>query len=575
MTPDSLLFGTDEVVDPPVLLGTGRLTAQLRGTRLGPVCYDGHEVWHGVDFLYRDADWGTPKPVVDASTHRAHDDGFHAELRGHIDAGAARIVFEVAIEARGRTLRYEATAHAERDIHTNRTGVVVMHPLSVCGQPVEVTHVDGRTSASTFPTLIAPWPPFMLVRAIRHIYADGAWASCRFSGDDFELEDQRNNADASFKTYSRSNLMPRPYLLRAGEEIRQSVVLEIESPPAQQHAARPGPVRVSVGAIAGALPLVGTAISIEDVDVPALRTLAPGLLHLTLDAPDQPFDARRVSRLLVDAGGCALRIDIAGVDPTRAAPQLNHIAAALRDAGVVPTVVVAFPSSPPVVEAARHAFPQSRIGGGTPHFFTQLNRIEGLGPVDFISFTTASVVHGADDTEIMAGLRSLPAMVRTVHARHGPVPVHVGPSSIGARHSPLGGQPESDGTRRLALARRDPRTRGLYGAAWALGYIAQLAYAGAEAITLFSLQGDAALVVDGVPTPAFEVMQRLGAPGRCRTVDVSDPETVAALAIERDGRCEVLLANLHHEPVEVALVGNAGLPLDARVSLAPYALAFV
>ena len=60
-----LLFGTDEPVAPALLLHAGRLSARLRGTRLGPVCYDGHEVWHGVDFLFRDADWGTPAPVVD------------------------------------------------------------------------------------------------------------------------------------------------------------------------------------------------------------------------------------------------------------------------------------------------------------------------------------------------------------------------------------------------------------------------------------------------------------------------------------------------------------------------------
>ena len=84
---------------------------------------------------------------------------------------------------------------------------------------------------------------------------------------------------------------------------------------------------------------------------------------------------------------------------------------------------------------------------------------------------------------------------------------------FGARRSPLGRQPPSDGTRRLALAQRDPRTQGLYGAAWIVGYVAQFAGAGVESITLFDLLGDAALVgADGMTTTAFEVLRRLGPP---------------------------------------------------------------
>jgi hypothetical protein len=602
-----LLFGTDEPVAPALLLHAGRLSARLRGTRLGPVCYDGHEVWHGVDFLFRDADWGTPAPVVDVLSHENGTQGFRVRLQGHIDAGE-RIGFEILIEAGDEMLRYDVTARPDGDLHTNRTGIVVMHPLAVCGRPVEVVHIDGRTSASTFPTLVAPWPPFTLVGAIRHAYQEGAWACCSFAGCDFELEDQRNNADASFKTYSRSNLMPRPYRLRTGAELRQSVALRIESPPARPLPPQTGPVQVSVGASAAALPAIGTAICGADLHAAApqlraaLGALAPALLHLALDTPDEPLEAEGLACLLADAGGCALRLDIAGVDPARADPQLARIAAALRAAGAVPDAVAVFPSAAPVVEAARRAFPRSRIGGGTPHFFTQLNRIEDLGPSDFLAFTTSSVVHGADDEEIMSGLRSLPAMVQTLACRHGPVPVHVGPSSIGARRSPLGGQPASDGTRRLALARRDPRTHGLFGAAWALGYVAQFAQAGAQAITLFSLQGDAALVDGGARTPAFELLRRLGAPARCRDVTVSDPGSVAVLALERAGGSETLLANLRGETVDVVLSGvvcpphaqvmdASSLPMagvnpeasfwrpepvrDASLRLAPYALACV
>ncbi len=601
-----LLFGTDEPAAPALPLTAGRLSALLRGTRLGPIRYDGHEVWHGIDFLFRDADWGTPAPMVDSLVHHSDTDAFRAELRGHIDAGSATISFDIRIEADEDGLRYEATAHADADVLTNRTGLVLMHPLQACGRPVEVTHTDGRTSSSTLPTLIAPWPPFTLVRAIRHAYADEAWAACRFSGEDFELEDQRNNADASFKTYCRSNLMPRPYLLRAGMVVRQAVLLEIESPPAKALATTARPVQVRVGDAGPPLPAIGVGISPADVDAPptvraALAALAPALLHLSLDANEAWVNAHGIADLLAVSGACSLRLDIANVDPAHAPSQIEGIAASLRTANVVPASVLALPSVPPVTEAARRAFPASRIGAGTPHFFTQLNRIEDLAAADFLSFTTASVVHGADDAEIMAGLRSLPAMVETLRFRHGPLPVHVGPSSIGARQSPLGAQPASDGTRRLALSRRDPRTRGLFGAAWALGYVARFAQAGAKAVTLFGLQGDAALIENGLTTPAHELLRCLGRPARCRALVDTDADSLAALALEREGRTEILLANLGEAALDVQLSGLAlpdhALLMDAtalqargndadapccrpvplqegRLTLPPYALAF-
>ena len=105
-----------------------------------------------------------------------------------------------------------------------------MHPMSVQGARVDIEHSDGRLSRSTFPTCIPPWPPFMLIRAIRHEWTLGHWARCELAGDTFEMEDQRNNSDASFKTYSRSNMMPRPYRLQAGVPIRHSADLRVPTP---------------------------------------------------------------------------------------------------------------------------------------------------------------------------------------------------------------------------------------------------------------------------------------------------------------------------------------------------------
>ena len=46
-------------------------------------------------------------------------------------------------------------------------------------------------------------------------------------GDMFEMEDQRNWADASYKTYCRPLSQPFPYTLKKGQKVRQAVTVEV------------------------------------------------------------------------------------------------------------------------------------------------------------------------------------------------------------------------------------------------------------------------------------------------------------------------------------------------------------
>ena len=554
------LFGTEEPELPTLALRAGPLSLRLRGTRLLPIHAGAHEVWHGVAFLYRDTGWGTPEPVVTEMNHTIGLDGFSVRLRAYVPV-QPRIDLCIAIhgESSGR-VRYEAAAMAQGDIATHRTGLCLMHPMSAMEHAIEIEHADSRVSRSTFPRLVAPWPPFMLVRAIRHEFARGAWAECRFEGDVFEFEDQRNNADASFKTYSRSNLMPRPYLLRAGVPVRQTVDLRLHSlPPADPN--QPEPAALVVSRESRPLARIGIGLLPRDLPqaerlLPCLRELAPAQLHLVIDSADAPIDAHGLSRLLKGCGA-TLRLDILGVAPGDAG--LPALAAALRGARVEPESVGVFPTDPSAVAAARRAFAGVAIGGGTPHFFAQMNRIEDLGQVDFLSFTTSSVVHGADDESVMTGLQSLPWLVQTLRAAQPGRPVRVGPSGIAARSSPLGNQPESDGSRRLAMARLDPRSGALYGAAWVLGHVAAFAHAGVDAVSVLGLgMGEGLILAQGDRlqlSPAAFVLRELSAAMRIRPVSINRTAHIAALALDHNAGSTLLVANLSGDVTEVETGG--------------------
>ena len=559
MEPSSreILFGCDEPPEPELILQAGPLTMVLRGTRLLYLCVGEAEIWHGVSFVFRDANWGTPQPVVEHVEHEAQAGGFRVKLVARIPSQPP-LDLQVSIEGQADgTVCYRATGTARGELATNRTGVCVMHPLELAGHAVTVTHDDGRKSHSTFPHEIAPWPPFMSVRAISHEWAPGCWAECLLEGDVFEFEDQRNNADASFKTYNRSNMMPRPYQLRAGQVVLQSVTLRLlEESVASKYlpalwtpTTRPCAPRKHAGMSLG-IGIDASDCSATEAVVERLRQLRPGHLHLHLASPDEYVDWNGLDRLL-HASQATLRLDVllGGTDVPAA---LALLASSMQAVNIQAEAVAVFPSTPPHIKAARHAFSGCNVGGGTQHFFTQINRAEDLGELDFISFTTSAIVHGTDDDAIMDGLHSLPFMLETLAKRYPTIPVRVGPSAISARASPLGEQPASDGSRRVALARRDPRTRGLFGAAWLLGYVAQLASMEVQALSLMHLQGDTGLLQhhSAMPVPAFFVLQALQDAQEITHL-LGLPGGVCGVRVTRATQSHALMANLRNKPALV------------------------
>ncbi len=106
----------------------------------------------------------------------------------------------------------------------NRIGLCVLHPIKECaGQACRVDHVDSRVTNGRFPRYISPHQPFKEIRSISHEVVDGVGVAVIFDGETFEMEDQRNWTDASFKTYCTPLDLPFPVRVQAGDRIRQSV----------------------------------------------------------------------------------------------------------------------------------------------------------------------------------------------------------------------------------------------------------------------------------------------------------------------------------------------------------------
>ena len=124
-------------------------------------------------------------------------------------------------------------------------------------------------------------------------------------------------------------------------------------------------------------------------------------------------------------------------------------------------------------------------------FFTELNRKRPpVAQLDFMTNTTGPIVHAADDRSVMETLAALPWQVDTARSFSQGTPHRVGPSGIGARDNPHGATySENPYNQRICLSKMDPRQRGLFAAAWTLGYVATLAQAGVDRISMAAPTG--------------------------------------------------------------------------------------
>ena len=595
------LHGTDEAVDPPRILRAGRLSAELEAGNLRYLRWGGEEVLRAVSFVVRDRDWGTYAPEIEALDVREEADAFHVALRAVAGDAAGRIRYDARIEGRADgTLRFEASGGTETGFETNRTGFVILHPIAgVAGTPVTVRHIDGRIVEGRFPETIDPVQPMMDLRALTHATPGGLTVETVMEGDTFEMEDQRNWTDASYKTYVRPLALPWPYRIEPGEAIAQAVTVTITGGAGAR--AEPGAVALAPGASLGPVPPVGLGLTPEDIAATrsALDALADlGPAHLVLHHDPRAGHDRGTLAAMLDVARAVgaepwLEAVVAATDDAGAAEEvsaLGRVAAALGHpfatvlVSPAPDLKCTLPGTPwpdapdaaRLYDATRRAFLDARIGGGMFSYFTELNRKRPpTDRLDLVSFTTSPLVHAGDDRSVMETREAQPAVAASVARIAGATPWAVGPSAIGMRDNPYGAaSKENPENRRGAMNRNDPRQRGLLGAAWTLGYVADFAAGGASAVAIGGATG--AFGVVAAPTddpqpwfdahggvyPAFHVLRGLsrlrGAAMRALGLPAAGP--VCGMATER----EIWIANAGPDEVEVMAPEGASVAvLDA------------
>ena len=474
---------------------------------LNAVRWHGVEVLRGVHCLIRDENWATFAPENFAMTMSADTGLSQRAFRQTFELGGLAAVDLTVRADHAGCLELAIEITAKRDFLTNRAGLVVLHPIrDVAGTKVKVLHPDQSETETEFPKLISPSQPVSNIEALSHLIADVA-VRVTFSGEVFEMEDQRNWSDASFKTYCRPLALPYPFRVRKGEVIRQKLTLQVEAAAGFVAADQPNNNKETAVQLVSPAKIPEILLAVEPDWLPearaseAVKHLMPAGLLVRVYAGDA--DARPVTSVVQAARHISDLIDLEIVlgegDPSAI---LLRMAAELDAEGLSPRRVFTLPiawmrsyqpgEAPPLatletcIAAAAAAFPNAQIGAGMMTNFTEINRNKprpGLG--HFVTHGNTAIVHAADDTSVWQTLEALPHIFESAQVIAAGRAYRLGLVSIGMRSNPYSaGLVKNPDQQKIAMTGEDPRQKTTFAAAYAIGAAVAAAMSDVEAIAL-------------------------------------------------------------------------------------------
>jgi hypothetical protein len=382
---------------------------------------------------------------------------------------------------------------------------------------------------------------------------------CVMEGEVFEMEDQRNWSDASFKVYSRPLALPFPYAIEDGETVRQTIRITATNTASTFAAPRSSeaPVRVAVGAgLGGRLPRLGIGGRLDDWSLSAPEAAMISALRPAVQLAEMPLG--KALPELASFTAMAERFGSEAALMTRLPPvgaeaALEALAQQRPRLSILALAGVTTES----LAAARRLFPGTTIGAGTDAFFAEFNRKPPPTGADFVFWTVNPTVHATDDESVMETLRVLAAQVETARRLAPGVPLWCCPLTMRKRFNPNATQAAA-----AEVPLTDPRQQGLFGAAFTLGQIAAWSQAELDTLILYQPCGAGGLIGGGDSTaprvlPPFHVLAGLSSGAALRSLRNDAPQRVAAVATAE----AVWLANLTAHRVEVHVVDAEGAGL--------------
>jgi len=408
----------------PIPLKAGNLTCLFEPDSgwLRQIRHGDTEIVNAIYFAFRQPNWSTDPANIDPDSLEVLVGADRFDISFRTNAGGPYHVL-TTISGDAGDIRYEIVFQPTQTVSSPRIGICVLHPPTANGYQVD--YGDGNFGDwKDLPTLIWPHPPVTEISRLM-IEASNLAYEFRFESQfttqptrRFEMEDQRNWGDASYKTY-HSPLAKGGFDLSANEVLKQSIQIVLPSLPSLTAS----PASISAPALPSAFPAPRLGFPGQAMDLSALH--GRGLTTLfartgksrTMDLDNLFSEAcfLGLERILLQSG------EVGG-------PILDTLKGALTTG---PTTLLFDPAhhsgSGGLLPYASRLF-GCGIGWLSPSNFTELNRARPWGgSADVLAWSYQPQAHSQDVLSILESPRALVDQFETARLSHDARSVILGP----------------------------------------------------------------------------------------------------------------------------------------------------
>jgi len=587
LSPPVSYYGEDTPLPEHKELRAGPLSLMFEDGDLRYVRFGNQEIIRRVYVAIRDHNWDTILPKLSNLQIDIADEKF--KITYDVENKQDNIHFfwqGTIIGEEDGTITFSMDGEAISTFERNRIGFCLLHPMSCSNIPCRVEKIDGTIEKGIFPEFISPHQPFMDMQAISHQVETDLWAEVRFSGDTFEMEDQRNWTDASYKTYCTPLAVPYPVEVKAGTKISQSIKLTFKSESnktkpiekiARLENKKDSHIIFTFDTEAShSIPRIGLGVASHGQPLSKKeleRLKAINLSHLRVDINFNLDYQQTLQRAINDAKLLNISLEIALHLDNSAEEQIKSWKRAVEKFEPPVTTYLIFhqeesPTSSKWIEIAHRYLSGAKIGAGTNAYFTELNRNRPLAErLDLICYSINPQVHAFDNSSLTETLEAQAITVESAQQFSEGLLLAVTPITFLPRFNPNAAAPESAPEAGELPAQVDVRQMSLYGAGWTLGSLKYLSQSGVYSTTYYETSGWRGVMetedgsqlpeqfqsIPGTVFPLYHVLADVGdfAGGEIMLSTSSNPLALEGIAIKKGGRRRIILANLSLSPLEV------------------------
>lgn len=586
---------------PPdsVPLCAGRLALDFQAGDLRTIRLGSQELIRRVYVAVRDVNWNTIPGHISQLEINSADSHFQIRYQSLHQAGPLIFRWKATITGdKTGHIHFTMDGTTGSDFRYCRIGFCVLHPVGgIAGSPYKAQTPSGIVEGM-LPELIAP-------QLIKDGFEEPLFPSCSqlvvrtptgidirtdFKGDLFEMEDQRNWTDGSFKTYCTPLSLGYPHQTIAGQTIRQEVIISADGPLSEtimQAPATSEPLAVSLTALpSGVLPHIGFGLPAENLIPSAcqadlLAALHPAHLKVELHLENEgwPLVLERAIRAVELMGG-ALELAVFLADDTEQA--LSLLASSLVSAPIARLIVfhesdaAVRTTSPHHMRLAHEklggALPGVPFVGGTNGNLAELNRTRpATAAMDGVTFTINPQVHADDELSLIEAIEAQRDAVVTARSFSNGLPITVSSVTLKPPFNQAATEEESLPDPLSLPAAVDERQMSLFAAAWTVASLRALAEGGAESVTYYETHGWRGLIElergnplptefrswPGMVFPVYWVFHALANTGRSsiRSLLTDRPLDIDGFGVQSEGHLALLLVNLRPVAQEIVLTG--------------------